>query len=57
MPLKKKTPAEKTELNTKEELTNLLKRKLPAVFEREPAPAYTNHLDTLVDEIIALFEE
>jgi hypothetical protein len=40
--------------DTKAALTQLLKQKLPAVFEREPAAAYTPHLDTLVDEIINL---
>jgi hypothetical protein len=38
----------------KGELLALLKAKLPQCFEREPSPAYTGHLDTLVDEIIKL---
>lgn len=35
-------------------LKDLLKKKLPAVFEREPAPAYNSNLDKLVEEILEL---
>lgn len=46
----------KLEQDTKEALKALLKAKLPAVFEREPAPAYaTGNFDKLVDEIESLY--
>lgn len=40
---------------SKEDLKTLLKARLPAVFEREPAPAYAEgKLDQLVEDILAL---
>jgi hypothetical protein len=40
----------------KEVVKDLLKKKLPAVFEREPAPAYNSNLDKLVDELVELLK-
>jgi hypothetical protein len=43
------------EANKREELLALLKAKMPATFEREPAPAFAEgNLNALVDAIIAL---
>ncbi len=40
----------------KEQVKELLKLKLPAVFEREPAPAYAEgNLNALIDQIDALY--
>lgn len=49
---KKITP--KAEVNKKEALTELLKTKLPAVFDREPTSGYNSNLEALVEEILAL---
>ena len=46
----------KTETVSKEAVKELLKKKLPAVFEREPAPAYNSNLDNLVDELVELLK-
>lgn len=45
---------EKNVCDCKNELTVLLKVRLPGVFDREPSPNYNANLDKLVDEIINL---
>ena len=50
---KKTTDSVEVSCNS-EEIKELLKKKLPSCFEREPAPAYTGNLDKLVEEIVAL---
>ena len=35
------------------DLVELLKKRLPGVFDREPAPAYNSKLDLLVDDILS----
>ena len=43
------------EVNPREALRQLLKAKTPAIFEREPAPAFAEgYLNALVEEILKL---
>jgi hypothetical protein len=48
---------DETKESKKDALRNLLKLKLPAVFEREPAPAYaTGNLEALLDLIEKIYK-
>lgn len=44
------------EVSLKEELKEILKKKAPGIFDREPSAAYNGNLDKLVDEINSLYK-